>query len=49
MKAYVQSRDIEKATKLIEKMEESEKFAPVLVTYNTYLNCAFKSNNYPLA
>lgn len=49
MKAYVQNRDIEKATKLIQKMEANPRIHPVLVTYNTYLHCAFRSNNYQLA
>ena len=30
-------------------MESNHQIPPVLVTYNTYLHCAFKCSNYPLA
>jgi len=49
MKAYVQSRNFEKAKLLLEKMEKNPDIAPVIVTYNTFLTCAFKTNNYEVA
>lgn len=30
-------------------MEKNPQIAPVVVTYNTFLHCAFRSNNYGLA
>jgi pentatricopeptide repeat protein len=49
MKAYTTNKDMEKATALLRKMESDPKIQPVQVTYNTYLHCAFRSNNYEFA
>ncbi len=49
LKAYAINKDIDKATALIKKMESNPKIKPVQATYNTYLHCAFRSNNYELA
>lgn len=49
MKAYVKAKDTEKAQALMAKMEASTDHQPCLVTYNTFLQCAFEAGDYPLA
>ncbi len=40
---------MDKATALIEKMESSPNIKPAQATYNTYLYCACKTNNFEQA
>lgn len=49
MKAYSNSKNIEKAIVLLDKMEKDPRITPVTVTYNTFLHCAFKTKNFKLA
>jgi len=49
MKAYVKAKDTEKAQALMAKMEASTDHQPCLVTYNTFLQCAFEAGDYTLA
>lgn len=49
MKAYVKAKNMDKATALMHKMEQSTTHQPCLVTYNTFLQCALETGDYSVA